>query len=250
MSRRLEHRVIVVTGGSRGLGRAIALDVAAEGARVWVGYRRKEREADEVVKLASEAGATFASTLALDVRDAASVEAAFHRVMAAEGRIDGLVTSAGIVADAFAASQPLEDWTDTVSTNLTGTMLSIRAVLRPMIAEKQGSIVALASIAGLKASRGQSSYAASKGGIIAYVRSVAAEVAGHGLRLNVVAPGLIDAGMVKATPKDRLAMVVPHIPLGRLGSAKEVARTTTFLLSDDAGYITGQTLVVDGGLSL
>lgn len=241
---RLEGRVVVVTGGSRGLGRAIALDAAAEGARVVVGYRRREREAQEV---ALEAGKD-ALALALDVRDAASVDAFFARVMQTCGAIDGLVTSAGIVSDAWLATMPVDQFDDVVTTNLRGTMLATRAVLRPMMARKRGAIVALTSVAGLRPSPGQAAYAASKGGIHAMVKTLSAEVGKYGIRVNAVAPGLIDAGMVKATSPERVKQTLAHVPLGRLGEAREVARACTFLLSDDASFITGHTLLVDGGL--
>lgn len=245
MSGRLAHRVVVVTGGSRGLGRAIALEAAAEGARVIVGYRRREREASEVAR---EAG-SGATAMALDVRDPASVESFFARVMGEHGRVDGLVTSAGIVSDGWLATTPIELWDEVIGTNLRGTMLTIRGVLRSMMSEKQGSIVALASVAALRANPGQASYAASKGGIVALVSTLAAEVGRHGIRVNAIAPGLFDAGMVKATPPAHREKMRERIPLGRLGDARELARAAMFLLSDDASYVTGQTLVVDGGLS-
>ncbi len=241
---RLADRVVVVTGGSRGLGRAIALDAASEGARVVVGYRRREREALEVV---AEAG-KGAIALALDVRDPASVDAFFAQVLAAHGQIDGLVTSAGIVSDSWFATLPLEQFDDIVSTNLRGTMLAMRAVLRPMMAKKRGSIVALTSVAGVRPSPGQAAYAASKGGIHAMVQTLAVEVGKHNIRVNALAPGLIDAGMVKATSPERVKQTLAHVPLGRLGEAREVARVATFLLSDDASFVTGHTLQVDGGL--
>lgn len=244
MTGRLEGRVIVVTGASRGLGRAIAIEAGREGARVVVGYRRREREANEVVAAIGER----AVALAVDVKDAASVDAFFAHAVAAHGRIDGLVTSAGIVSDGFLATTTTEQWDDVLETNLRGTMLSIRGVLRGMIARKNGAIVALSSIVGMRASPGQSSYAASKGGILALVTTLAVEVGSKGIRVNALAPGLIDAGMVKATPSERLREAKERIPLGRLGKAEDVAKAAVFLLSDDAAYITGHTLVVDGGL--
>jgi 3-oxoacyl-[acyl-carrier protein] reductase len=240
--KRLDGRVVVVTGGSRGLGRAIALDAAAEGARVVVGYRRRDREAHEV--------ATETSGLALpvDVRDPASVDAFFAKVLESHGAIDGLVTSAGIVSDGWLATMPIDQFDDVMSTNLRGTMLAVRGVLRPMMARKRGAVVTLTSVAGLRASPGQAAYAASKGAIHAMVRTLAVEVGKYGIRVNALAPGLIDAGMVKATSPERLKQTLAHVPLGRLGEAREVARTCTFLLSDDASFITGHTLLVDGGL--
>lgn len=249
MSRRLEGRAVFVTGGSRGLGRAIALAAAREGARVWVGYRRRERDATEALAAIRALGGE-GGTIALDVRDPASVSAAIERVLAEAGRIDGVVTSAGITLDGFLAMQSVDELDEVLATNVRGTMLVARAALRPMIAARSGAIVALASVAGLMASPGQSAYAASKGAILAFVRTLAAEVAGQGVRVNALAPGLFDAGMVKAMPRDKRDAALAHVPMKRLGDADELARAALFLLSDDASFVTGQTLVVDGGLSL
>lgn len=252
--KRLEDRVVVVTGGSRGLGRAIAVEAAREGARVIVGYRRRERDAAEAVAAAREAAGSEggaperATAIAVDVRDPASVDALFARTTELYGRVDGLVTSAAIVSDGWLATTPVDQWDDVIATNLRGTMLAIRGALRGMIAQKRGSIVALSSIVGMRASPGQASYAASKGGILALVTTLAAEAARHGVRVNALAPGLIDAGMVKATAPERMREARSRIPMGRLGEAREVARAAAFLLSDDASYVTGHTLVVDGGL--
>lgn len=250
MTRRLEDRVVFVTGGSRGLGRAIALGVAAEGARLVVGYRKRDREAREIAAEALRLGARAADAVALDVRDPASVEGAIRGVLERSGRIDGLVCSAGVVSDGWLATLTTEQWNDVLRTNLDGTMHAVRAVLRPMMAQKRGSIVLLASVAALRASPGQAAYAASKGGIVALATTVAAEVAPKGIRVNVLAPGLFDAGMVKATPPERVKLAMGRIPFGRLGDASEIVGPATFLLSDDASYVTGHVLSVDGGLGL
>ncbi|MFO0560996.1 MAG: SDR family oxidoreductase [Polyangiales bacterium] len=241
---RLAGRTIVITGGSHGIGRAIAAECALEGARVVVGYRRREREAKQVAEEASNGSIAHA----VDVRDAESVQRFFIEALETCGTIDGLVTSAAIVSDGWLATLPLAQFDDIVSTNLRGTMLAIRAALRPMMAQKRGSIVALSSIAAEHASPGQAAYAASKGGIQALVRTVASEVASYGIRVNALVPGLIDAGMVKATHPERIRRTLAHVPLGRLGEGREVARPAVFLLSDDASYITGHALSVDGGL--
>lgn len=247
---RLADRLIVVTGGSRGLGRAIAIEAGREGARVIVGYRNRERDAREVVAAAVEAGAREADVARLDVRDAPGVEAAIAEIRARHGDVDGLVCSAGIVSDAFVATHPLEPWDDVITTNLRGTMIATRAVLRGMIARKQGAIVALASVSAMRASPGQAAYSASKAGILALVRTLAAEVAAAGIRVNAIAPGVIDAGMVRATSRERMREVDARIPMGRRGRAEDVGRGAVFLLSEDAAYVTGHTLVIDGGLGL
>jgi NAD(P)-dependent dehydrogenase (short-subunit alcohol dehydrogenase family) len=262
--RRLEDRVVVVTGGSRGLGRAIALEAAHEGARVIVGYRRREREANEVV---AEAGSASCA-IALDVRDPASVERFFGRILEAHGRIDGLVTSAGIVSDGWLATTPIERWDDVVGTNLRGTMLTIRGALRSMMSKKQGSIVALASIAAIRANPGQASYAASKGGILALTKVLAMEYGRHGIRINAMAPGGTEISD-RVTPRQfiRPGMTVEEDPaeteyrremaddirsqqaLRRRGLPEEQAAAIAFLASDDASFITGQVINCSGGQS-
>lgn len=245
---RLEGRVAVVTGGSRGLGPAISAELAREGALVHVGYRRREREALATVESIRAEGGR-AEPLALDVRDPASVEAAVRGVIDAHGRVDVLVCSAGVHHDGWMATMPLDAWDEVLRTNLGGTMLSARAVLRAMIAQGRGSIVAVASIAGIRASPGQANYAASKGGVLAFVRTLAAEVAKHGVRVNAVVPGVFTAGMAARMPKPQADALIAKIPMGRAGDPRELARVVAFLASDDSSYLTGQGLVVDGGLS-
>jgi 3-oxoacyl-[acyl-carrier protein] reductase len=245
---RLADRVALVTGGSRGLGPAICEELAREGAFVLVGYRRREREASAVVD-AIRASGGGAEALSLDVREPTSVEAAISGAIGAHGRIDVLVCSAGIHHDAWMATMPLDAWNDVLRTNLDGTMLCARAVLRPMMGRRQGSIVAVASVAGIRASPGQANYSASKGGVLAFVRTLSAEVAGHGIRVNAVVPGAFSAGMATRTPRDQAQTILAHIPMKRPGEPRELARVIAFLASDDASYVTGQAIVVDGGLS-
>jgi len=242
---RLEGRVAVVTGGSRGLGAAICARLAAEGASVHVGYRRREEDAQRVV---ATCGAN-ATPLQLDVREQPSVDAAFRAVLARHRRVDVLVCAAAVHHDGFLAMMSDDAWGDVLRTNVDGTMRCVRAVLRPMIAAGRGSVVAVGSVAGLRASPGQANYAASKGAVLALVKTLAAEVGGKGVRVNAVVPGLFDAGMAARLPADRKAAMVERIPLGRPGAAEELASAVAFLASDDASYVTGQSLVVDGGLS-
>ena len=245
--RRLAGKVALVTGGSRGLGPALCEELALEGAAVVVGYRRREPEARAVCS-AIEAAGGQASVEGFDVREPAEVDAAVRGVVARCGALDVLVCSAGVHHDGFLATAPLEAWDDVIATNLRGAMLCMRAAVRPMMGQRSGSIVAVSSVAGLRGSAGQASYAASKGGLEALVRTLAREVGGHGVRVNAVVPGIFDAGMATKAPRAIKAAYVERTALGREGRARELARAVVFLASDDASYVTGQHLVVDGGL--
>jgi 3-oxoacyl-[acyl-carrier protein] reductase len=165
------------------------------------------------------------------------------------GRFDVLVTSAGVHHDGYLATMTDAAWDEVLRTNLDGTMRCARAALRAMIEQRSGSIVAVSSVAAIRASIGQTNYAASKGAVIAFVRSLAAEVARYGIRVNAVVPGVFSAGMALRAPADRASAVLEHVPMGRRGEPAELARAVVFLASNDASYVTGQALVVDGGLS-
>ena len=245
---RLQGRVALVTGGSRGLGPALCARLAAEGARVAVGYRRTEGRAAEVVEAIASSGAE-AEALQLDVRETDSVRAAVRGLVSSLGRLDILVTSAGVHHDGFLATMGDDAWDEVLRTNLDGTMRCVRAALRPMMKQGAGSIVAVASVAGLRASPGQVNYAASKGAVLAMVRSLSVEVASRGVRVNAVVPGIFDTGMAARMPADRAEAVLGGVAMGRRGTPEELAAAVAFLASDDASYITGQSLVVDGGLS-
>jgi 3-oxoacyl-[acyl-carrier protein] reductase len=185
-----------------------------------------------------------------DVREASSVDAAVQRVLERRGRIDVVVNNAGVARDElFAVMQP-ESWSEVLRTNLDGTFNVCRAVTRPMMANKRGAIVNVGSIAGQRASKGQVNYAASKGGVLALTTSLAAELAPKGIRVNAVVPGLCSVGMVEAVDRRVIDAKKAHIPLGRLGTADDVARVVLFLASDDSAYVVGQAIVVDGGLGL
>lgn len=245
---RFEGKVALVTGASRGLGQAIAVRLGAEGAFVWVAHRTRAHDADAALAEIRAAGGDGA-TVAFDVRRADAVNAAFARV-AERSPLDVLVNCAGIARDAMFALMPPDDFEEVVAVNLSGTFHCCRPALRAMMARRAGAIVNVASVAGLRASPGQANYAASKGGVIALTRTLAAEAAPHGVRVNAVVPGLFAAGMAERLDRRAVEARREAIPLGRLGAASELARTVAFLASDDSSYVVGQALVVDGGLSL
>ncbi len=245
---KLEGQVALVTGGSRGLGPAICKGLAAEGAYVVVGYRRREKDAAEVVA-AIQANGGNAEPIAVDVRDSSSVDGVVRAMVRSHARLDVLVTAAGLSHDNFLPMMADDAWEDVLRTNIDGTMRCARAALRPMMRQRSGSIVAVSSVAAIRASPGQTNYAASKGAVLAFVRSLAAEVARYSIRVNAVVPGVFAAGMAARMPSDRAKAVLDHVPLGRAGEPEELAKAIIFLASADASYITGQSLVVDGGLS-
>jgi 3-oxoacyl-[acyl-carrier protein] reductase len=248
MTRTFEGQTVVVTGASRGLGRAIALAFAAEGAHVIIGYRSKHTEAQQVQELAIEAGGG-ATLWPCDMQDPANIEAGLERVLAERGAIDVLVNNAAVTQDAPLALMSQENWDEVMRVNLGGVFACCRSVARSMMAKRKGAIVNVASVAGIHASPGQTNYAASKGGVLAFTQTLAVELARHGIRVNAVVPGLLSTGMVTrldhriATQKKQL------IPLGRFGTAEEVAGVVLFLASPAAAYILGQAIVVDGGLT-
>jgi 3-oxoacyl-[acyl-carrier protein] reductase len=245
---RFADRTVIVTGASRGLGRAIALAFAAEGAHVYVGYRSREHEARATLAELEGAGGR-ATLLAFDVTDGAAVAAAFARVSSERDGIDVLVNNAGLARDNLVPLMSEADWSEVIDVNLRGAFACTRAALGAMMARGRGAIVNVASVAGLRASPGQASYSASKGGLIALTRTLAAELGPRGIRVNAVVPGLLATGMAARMDRRRLEERVGQIPLRRVGTAEEAARAVLFLASDDAAYITGQALAVDGGLT-
>ena len=247
---RFAGRQVVVTGASRGLGRDIAIAFAAEGAHVGVGYRSRAEEA-EATSAAIAASGGSAVALRFDVRDGEAVFTAFDAFARdGGGGIDVLVNNAAVAHDALFAAMGPPQWTEVLDANLTGTYHCCRAVLPHMLRRRGGAIVNVASVAGLRASPGQANYAASKGGILALTTTLAAELAPRGVRVNAVVPGLLRTGMGERLDRRHREQRAAGIPLGRMGEGAEVARAVMFLASDDASYIVGQHLVVDGGMSL
>jgi 3-oxoacyl-[acyl-carrier protein] reductase len=236
-------RSVIVTGGSRGIGRAVVARFARDGAKVYFTYHSHAEEAE---KTAAASGAT---ALLCPQSDAAAIGAAVDRVVAENGRVDVLVNNAGISRDQYLMMMPPEDWDRVIDTNLNGAYRWCKAVTRPMLEARAGAIVTLASVSGLVGIAGQTNYAATKGALIAFSRSLAAELGPKGIRVNTVVPGFIETDMTARMPRQMKQQNLDRILLRRFGQADEVAAAVAFLASEDATYIVGQTLVVDGGLS-
>jgi len=249
---RLENRVTIITGGGRGIGAATARLFVSEGATVIV-WEVDDDAVRNALDGFADLAATFASgrltACAVDVTGETAVAAAVAAVIAAHGRVDVLINNAGVIADGFASQLTLADWERVVRVNLTGTFLPCRAVIPSMRERRRGVIINTSSISAL-GNRGQANYAASKAGVIGLTRTLALELARDGVRANCVAPGTIDTEMFAAVPDKVREKFLARIPLGRLGDPLDIARLHLFLASDDASYITGQTVFCDGGLTL
>jgi 3-oxoacyl-[acyl-carrier protein] reductase len=241
----LTSRVALVTGASRGIGRATALALARQGATVVAAARGANTGpvVDEIL-----ASGLKAERLTLDVTDQASVDAAISGVLERHGRIDILVSNAGITRDQLLLRMKREDWDAVLATNLTASFTICQAVLRPMLKQRGGRVIAISSVVGQMGNAGQANYAASKAGLIGFCKSMAREVASRGITVNVVAPGLIETDMTKALTGTSREDWAGRIPLGRLGSPEDVAHAVCFLASDEASYITGHVLAVNGGM--
>jgi 3-oxoacyl-[acyl-carrier protein] reductase len=243
----LTGRVALVTGGSRGIGAAISLELAAAGATVAVNYARNADAAAAVCGEIVDAGGT-AHAIAGDVATPDGARALVEQVEADVGPIDALVCNAGITRDNLIMKLGVDDWRAVIDTNLGGAFFCCRAVSRPMLKRRRGAIVTLSSIVGVHGNPGQTNYAASKAGLIGLTKSLAKELGARGIRVNAIAPGYIATELTDALPEPAREAILAGTPLGRLGEPADVARAVRFLVSDDAAFITGDVLAVDGGL--
>ena len=243
--KRFEGRVALVTGASRGIGRAIALRLAAEGATVAAAARGANAQAvaDEIA-----AAGGHAVAVPLDVTDAEAVVAAVGGLVAAHGRLDILVSNAGITRDQLMLRMKRADWDEVIATNLTAAFTLCQAAIRPMLKQRGGRIIAISSVVGQMGNAGQANYAASKAGLIGFCKSLAREVGSRNVTVNAVAPGFVETDMTKALAEGTQEQWTAQIPLGRLGTPADIASAVCFLASDEASYITGQVLAVNGGM--
>jgi len=243
---RFENRVALVTGASRGIGEAIARRLASEGAHVLAAARGAEA-LEALVQAIREAGGK-ADPVAMDLSDAASIEAGAKAVLAAHSQIDVLVNNAGITEDNLLLRMSRDSWDRVIATNLTGVFLLTQGVIKSMVRRRYGRIVNVTSVVGLMGNAGQANYAASKAGIVGFTKSVARELASRNVTCNAVAPGFIATRMTDAIAEEARNKLVAEIPLGRLGTPEDVAAAVAFLASEEASYVTGTVLNVSGGL--
>jgi len=241
------NKVVLVTGGSRGIGRAIALEFASRGATVVITYAGNEVAAVETIKLLTDTGVK-AQAKRFDVSDSAACSHFIDEVMREHGRIDVLVNNAGVAIDGLLMRFKDDDWDKTLDTNLKGAFSLMRAVSRPMMKAKGGAIVNVSSIVGEMGNGGQAAYAASKAGLIGLTKAVAKELSSRNIRVNAVTPGFITTDMTAALNAELKTKMADAIPLGRIGNPEEVAKAVAFLASDAASYITGEVLKVNGGM--
>jgi 3-oxoacyl-[acyl-carrier protein] reductase len=246
---RLKDQIALVTGGSRGIGRAVVKAFAAEGARVAVVYRGSKEAADQLVQEVAQAGGT-AKAYQCDVADAASVKACVEQVQKDLGPVNILVNNAGVIADGLFVRMEAEDWDKVMKTNLGGVFNFCHELAFPMMQKRAGRIINVSSVAATHVNPGQANYAASKGAVNSFTRALAVELAGRGVTVNAIAPGFIETDMSAAVRNKAGDLIKKFIPMKRIGTPEDVAKVALFLAGPDSGYVTGQVLTVDGGLSL
>ena len=245
----LENKVAIVTGGSRGIGRAIALEFADRGAAVVVNYNKSPESAEEVVKKIQGAGGKAAAFQA-DVSDFKQAESLIKFAIETFGDLSILVNNAGITRDQLIMMMPESDWDAVINTNLKSTFNCSKAAVKHMMRKRTGRIINMASVAGQMGNPGQTNYSASKGGQIAFTKALAREVAARNITVNAIAPGFVDTEILDAMTPETLAAALKMVPLARKGQPEEIAFTASFLASDGAAYITGQVIGVDGGMAM
>ncbi len=247
MSKRMEGQVAIVTGAGRGIGEAIARRLADEGSKVAV-VSRTEANANKTAEAIHATHPGAAKAYAVDVADFQAVQELGDAIVRDFGRVDVLVNNAGVTRDGLSMRMSSEDWDTVVNTNLKGAFNFIRAIQRPMAKLRRGRIINIASVVGITGNAGQANYSASKAGLIGLTKTIARELSGRGITVNAVAPGFIETDMTSVLPESIRTAVVEKIPLGRFGAPEDIASAVAFLAGDEAGYVTGQTLVVDGGM--
>ncbi|PYI82673.1 MAG: 3-oxoacyl-[acyl-carrier-protein] reductase [Verrucomicrobia bacterium] len=244
---RFAGRVGIITGAGRGIGHAIAVRLASEGARVACVSRTEanaKKTADEINALRADAAKAYA----VDVADHAAVQKIGAQILQDFGKIDILINNAGMTRDALAMRMSLEDWDSVINTNLRGAFSFTQAILRAMIKQRSGRIINISSVSGIMGNAGQTNYAASKAGLIGFTKSLARELASRNITVNAIAPGFITTDMTAGLSDEVKKALHAKIPLGKTGTPEDIANAVAFLASADAGYITGQTLCVDGGI--
>lgn len=245
--RKLEGKVAVVTGASRGIGRAIALKLANEGAKVVVNYSGSQAKAEEVVAMIQENGGEAIAVQA-SVSQTEEVTALMDTAVKTYGSLDILVNNAGITRDNLIMRMKEDEWDDVLNTNLKGVFLCTKAVTRQMMKQRAGRIINISSIVGVAGNAGQANYVAAKAGVIGLTKTTAKELASRNILVNAIAPGFIETEMTEQLPEDIKQGMLTQIPLAKLGQPEDIAKAVAFLASEDANYMTGQTLHIDGGM--
>jgi len=244
----LKNKTVIISGATRGIGRAVAIELAKGGSNISFNFLKSIKDAEDLEKEIRNFGINVKS-FQVDIRDYEAVKLWVDKTKELFGGIDIVVNNAGIIKDKALALMELPDWHEVINTNLDGTFNLTRAAIVTFIKQKSGVIVNITSVSGIMGMSRQTNYAASKAGIIGFTKSLAKEVASYNIRVNAVAPGFIETDMLKDLREDYKSQIIKQIPLGRLGRPEEVAKVVKFLVSDEANYITGQTIVIDGGIS-
>jgi 3-oxoacyl-[acyl-carrier protein] reductase len=243
-----KNKTVIISGATRGIGRAVAIELAKVGSNISFNFLKSKKDAESLEEEIKIFGVTVKS-FQVDIRDYGAVKLWVDETKELFGDIDIVINNAGVLKDKALALMELPDWHEVINTNLDGTFNLTRAAIIPFIKQKSGVIVNITSVSGIMGMSRQTNYAASKAGIIGFTKSLAKEVASYNIRVNAIAPGFIETDMLKDLREDYKSQIRKQIPLGRLGRPEEVAKVVKFLVSDEANYITGQTIVIDGGIS-